>query len=272
MKKLLMVGLAAQLGVLGGCTGIQTKSPGVVGVDRTQYMWNGYSQKDVNRSYALTYRDGVKKAEAAGLLITDTNLGRHVQSITVRLVMQTHVFRTDAEQWPWFVNVIQSDEVNAFCGPGGKIVVYSGLIDRLKLTDDELAIVLAHEVAHALREHGREQASSRAVFELAGGVGANVLGAGSLGKSVITKALDTGVGLPFSRTDEKEADLIGLELAARAGFDPRAALTLWKKMSALNRGPAGPAFLSTHPSDADRMTVLATAIPKVMPLYAAGKR
>lgn len=272
MKKLLMVGLAAQLGLLGGCTGIQTTSPGVVGVDRTQYMWNGYSQKDVNRSYALTYRDGVKKAEAAGLLITDTPLGRHVQSIAVRLVMQTHVFRPDAEQWPWFVNVIQSDEVNAFCGPGGKIVAYSGLIDRLKLTDDELAIVLAHEVAHALREHGREQASSRAVFELAGGVGANVLGAGSLGKSVITKALDTGVGLPFSRTDEEEADLIGLELAARAGFDPRAALTLWKKMSALNKGPAGPTFLSTHPSDADRMTVLAAAMPKVMPLYAATKR
>ncbi|MBM5459091.1 M48 family metallopeptidase [Pseudomonas sp. P66] len=264
-----MVGMAGTLALLVGCTGIQTTKPGVVGVDRTQYMFSGYSEADVDRSYAHTYKVGVKKAEAAGLLVTDTPLGKHVQSLTVKLVMQTHVFRPNAENWGWFVNVIDEDVVNANCGPGGKIVVYTGLVKRLNLTDDELAMVLGHEIAHALRQHGREQASANAVFELAGGVGANVLKAGSLGKSAITKVLSAGVGLPFSRRDEEEADLIGLELAARAGFDPRAAITLWQKMAALNKGASIPAFLSTHPTDEERMKVLVAAIPKVMPLYQA---
>ncbi|NMY12069.1 M48 family metallopeptidase [Pseudomonas veronii] len=269
MKRILMLGLACSLSLLAGCSSIQTTNPGVVGVDRTQYMFAGLSQNDVDKSYALSYRAGVKKAEASGVLITDSPLGKHVQQIAVRLVMQTHVFRPDAEKWGWFVNVIDADVVNANCGPGGKIIVYSGLIKRLKLTDDELSIALAHEIGHAIREHGREQASQNAVFELAGGVGANVLGAGSLGKSAITKALSTGVGLPFSRRDEEEADLIGLELAARAGFDPRAAITLWKKMAAVSKGSSTPTFLSTHPSDGDRMKLLEAAIPKVMPLYQA---
>lgn len=272
MKKLFTPVALLVLALLTGCTGVETTNPGVVGVDRTQYMFSGLSERDLDNSYALSYRDGVKKAQAAGLLVTDTPLGKHVQSIAVRLVMQTHVFRPDAEKWGWFVNVVDSDMVNANCGPGGKIIVYTGLINRLKLTDDELAMALGHEISHALRQHGREQASSNAVFELAGGVGANVLGAGSLGKAAITKVLNTGVGLPFSRRDEEEADLIGLELAARAGYDPRAALTLWQKMSSLSKGSSTPAFLSTHPSDAERMKVLADAIPKVMPLYQATLR
>ncbi|HDS0956927.1 TPA: M48 family metallopeptidase [Pseudomonas putida] len=269
MNRFWLVGLTGMLSLLIGCTGIQTTRPGVVGVDRTQYMFSGFSEADVEKSYALTYKAGVKKAEAAGVLVTDSPLGKHVQSLTVKLVMQTHVFRPNAEKWGWFVNVIDQDVVNANCGPGGKIVVYTGLIKRLNLTDDELAMVLGHEIAHALRQHGREQASANAVFELAGGVGANVLKAGSLGKSAITKVLNTGVGLPFSRRDEEEADLIGLELAARAGFDPRAAITLWQKMAALDKGHSSPAFLSTHPSDTRRMQVLVDAIPKVIPLYQA---
>lgn len=269
MKTLLRLSFISTLVVLAGCTGIQTTSPGVVGVDRTQYMFSGLSERDVDNSYALSYRNGVQQASRAGILVTDTPMGKHVQSIAVRLVMQTHVFRPDAEKWGWFVNVIDSDMVNANCGPGGKIIVYTGLIRRLNLTDDELAMALGHEISHALRQHGREQASSNAVFELAGGVGANVLGAGSLGKAAITKVLNTGVGLPFSRRDEEEADLIGLELAARAGYNPNAALTLWKKMSSLGNGASTPTFLSTHPSDDERMKVLAAAIPKVMPLYQA---
>lgn len=130
MKRILMLGLACSLSLLAGCSSIQTTNPGVVGVDRTQYMFAGLSQNDVDKSYALSYRAGVKKAEASGVLITDSPLGKHVQQIAVRLVMQTHVFRPDAEKWGWFVNVIDADVVNANCGPGGKIIVYSGQIGR----------------------------------------------------------------------------------------------------------------------------------------------
>lgn len=270
MRRLSICGLL--IGLLTGCTGIQTTKPGVVGVERTQYMFSGYSAQDVNRSYLMTYRQGLRQAAAAGVLVTDSAAGKHLQNVATKVVMESYVFRPDAMKWDWAANLIDADIVNASCGPGGKIIVYTGLIVRIKPTDDELAILLGHEIAHALREHGREQASSNAVFELAGGVGANVLKAGAIGKTAISKALSTGVGRPFSRRDEEEADLIGLELAARAGYDPRAAITLWTKMGAVTKGSKMPTFLSTHPSSAERLKVLSEAIPKVLPLYQAANQ
>lgn len=272
MREFMRAAVVLSTLVLSACSGVQTTRPGVVGVDRKQYMFDPLPARELNGSYALAYRSTVRRAAAEGKLVTETPAGERVMRIAGLLVDQTPVFRPGAERWGWFVNVIDEDIVNANCGPGGKIIVYTGLLDRLKLSDDELAMVLAHEIAHGIRDHAREQLSTKAGFEIAGTLGAAALGAGAMGKTVISKTLDTGVGRIFSRRDETEADLIGLELAARAGFDPRASLTLWEKMAAETKGSRMPAFLSTHPSDVARAERLNETVPKVMPLYQATSR
>jgi len=159
-----------------------------------------------------------------------------VRAIANRLIPSTAAFRSDAPGWKWEVNVITSNEVNAWCMPGGKIAVYTGLINSLKITDDELAAVMGHEIGHALREHGRERASEQMVQQL----GVTVLGvfAGDIGAQLSQTVLDVTLSLPHSRTQETEADRIGVELAARSGYDPRAAVSLWQKMGQAGRGQA----------------------------------
>jgi predicted Zn-dependent protease len=173
-------------------------------------------------------------------------------------------------QWRWEVNLIRSKQINAFCMPGGKIAVYSGLIEQLKTTDDEIAIVLGHEIAHALREHARErmgkQAATNGLIEL----GSALFGLGNTGRYL------AGMGgqlltLRFSRDDESEADKVGLDLAARAGYDPHAGVTLWRKMAAASKG-APPAWLSTHPSGPDRIREIEANLPAVEPLYASAAK
>jgi len=210
------------------------------------------------------------QARQKGALDANSAQTKRVRTITQRLISQVGVFRPDARGWNWEVHVINSDEVNAWCMPGGKMAIYSGLINKLKPTDDELAAVIGHEIAHALREHSREQVSQ----QMAAGIGLSVLsavtgmpGAADLG-SELTKVMFT---LPNSRTHEIEADRIGVELAARAGYDPRAAITLWQKMDALGGGRP-PEFLSTHPSPASRMGDLRQAAERVMPLYQQNRR
>lgn len=239
--------------MLVGCTSVSTTRGGVVGVDREQYMADSLSSRQLAVSYANSYRGFVRYAAANGKLLTDTPKGQNLQKIAIRLIAQAPVFKPSAAKEGWFLAYIDDKEtMNATCGPGGKITIYSGLVDGLKLTDDEIAAVLGHEIAHSLREHSREQASSKAAFEVAGTLGASALGAGGIGQTVITQVLNTGVGLPFSRRDEKEADLIGIELAARAGFDPRASISLWKKIDAHGDKSIVPGFLRTHPSNEGR--------------------
>ncbi|MHC5195029.1 M48 family metallopeptidase [Pseudomonas laurylsulfatiphila] len=259
--------------LLVGCTSISTTKGGVVGVDREQYMADSLPSRQLAVSYANSYRAFVHYAAANGKLLTDTPKGQTLQKIAIRLIAQAPVFKPSAAKEGWFLAYIDDDKtMNATCGPGGKIAIYSGLVQGLKLTDDEVAAVLGHEIAHSLREHSREQASSQAAFEVAGTLGASALGAGGMGQTVITQALKAGVGLPFSRRDETEADLIGLELAARAGFDPRASISLWKKIDAQGDKSNMPGFLRTHPSNEDRMQLLSETIPKVMPLYVAAAK
>ncbi len=181
-------------------------------------------------------------------------------------------FRPDAAQWKWEVNVDKSDQVNAYCMPGGKIMVLTGLIEQLKATDDELGAVIGHEIAHALREHGRERMSQAYVQQF----GLKALGA-MLSKGASASVSNAsmqlaGIGsqlffaLPNSRLQETEADKIGLELSARAGYNPDAAITLWQKMSKLNSNKPSE-FFSTHPSDTTRIAELQKLVPKVKPLY-----
>jgi predicted Zn-dependent protease len=175
-----------------------------------------------------------------------------------------------AKGWRWEVNLIGSPQINAFCMPGGKIAFYSGILEQLKLSDDEVAMVMGHEIAHALREHARERMGKNA----ATGIGANligqVLGLGQLGQTVTNYGAQL-LTLQFSRSDESEADLVGMELAARAGYDPRAGVTLWKKMSAASKG-APPQWLSTHPSGNTRIGDIEANLPKVLPLYERARR
>jgi predicted Zn-dependent protease len=186
----------------------------------------------------------------------------------------TSVFRPDAPGWRWETNVISSDDLNAWCMPGGKIAVYTGLMDKLKLTDDELAAVMGHEIAHALREHGREKAGQSAGVDFAAALG-GLIGAyygldASVGQNLVGAAGDLAFMRPNSRGMEQEADRIGVELAARAGYDPGAAISLWQKMARAS-GNSPPQWLSTHPSNETRLADLKVYAERVQPLYLAAR-
>ncbi|WEJ71315.1 MULTISPECIES: M48 family metallopeptidase [unclassified Pseudomonas] len=265
-----VAGLAAAL-LLTACQQVNTTSGGVVGVNRQQTMFSMLSSSQVDQMYAQSYQQTLGEASKAGKLDASSSDAKRVKAIASRLIPQTGAFRPDAPSWKWEVNVIKSDELNANCGPGGKIIVYTGLIDKLQLTDDELAAVMGHEIAHALREHGRE-AMSRAYAEQMGlGIGGALLGLGQGSVDLAHQVVEYSMTLPNSRQNENEADLIGLELAARAGYNPNAAMTLWQKMGQAGGGEAPPEILSTHPADSTRMANLKAAIPKVMPLYEQAK-
>jgi predicted Zn-dependent protease len=252
---------------LGACE--TTTQSGAVGVNRSQFML--ISAEELDQMAGQTYNKLAADATKKGELNTDAALTTRVRAIAVRIEPQTKVFRTDAPAWDWQVNVIDSKELNAFCMPGGRIMFYSGLIKQLNLTDDEIAIVMGHEIAHALREHSREQISQQVAAQTGLGIGSVLLGMGSAGADLANYGYQSLVATKFSRTDETEADRIGLELAARAGYDPRAGLTLWKKMGAAAKD-APPEFLSTHPADENRAATIQSLLPTVTPLYEAAKR
>jgi Zn-dependent protease with chaperone function len=175
-----------------------------------------------------------------------------------------------AREWKWEVNLIGSKQINAFCMPGGKIAFYTGILDTLKLTDDETAMIMGHEMAHALREHARERLAKTQATGMGLSIGAQLLGLGDLGN--VAANLGTQLlTLKFSREDETEADLVGLELAARGAYRPQASVTLWQKMTA-QAGGGGPGFLSTHPSGPNRIRELQDNVPKVQALYEQARR
>lgn len=267
--KLTIAGLLLATLVLASCETVQTTQGGAVGVARTQRMM--ISAEQINTAASQSYRETTQEASSKGLLNRDPAYVNRVRAIANRLIPAAGVFRADSLKWNWEVNVITSKEINAWCMPGGKIAVYTGLIDGLKITDAELAAVMGHEIAHALREHGREKASQQMAQNAVIGIGAAVLGIGEVGANLANLAAQVTYGLPNSREFEREADRIGIELAARAGYDPRAAITLWQKMGQA-AGSNGPAFLSTHPQAADRAQDLQKYSAAVMPLYEASQR
>lgn len=265
--KALIVAAVSAVGVVTACQTVQTTRGGVVGVEREQHMLISASQVDATAREQ--YATVLKEARKEGKLNRDAAQTERVRRIAQRLIPHVAVFREDALRWNWEVNVVSAPEVNAWCMPGGKIAVYTGLIDKLKITDDELAAVIGHEIAHALREHARERMSRAAPVQL----GAQILGA-LYGQNVADVSGLFGQAffvLPNSRENEQESDRIGVELAARAGFDPRAAVTLWQKMSAQSNG-GPPQFLSTHPSHQTRIADLQNYAARVLPLYEKAKR
>jgi predicted Zn-dependent protease len=265
--------IAALAVALAACQSVQTTRSGDIGVDRKQTMTSLVSSREVEQQANQQYAQVLAGAKKKGLLNQDPQQVQRVRAVADRLIHQVSVFRDDAPKWKWEVNVLTSKDANAWCMPGGKIAVYTGLIEKLNLSDDELAAVMGHEIAHALREHARERMGRQMATQTATMVGAIALQvftgvyidpqlAGTFTQAMFV--------LPNSRENEQEADLIGIELAARAGYDPRAAITLWQKM-AQSGGGGPPEWLSTHPSHDTRLRELQNDVQKVMPLYEKAK-
>jgi len=188
------------------------------------------------------------------------------------LIAQAVTYRPDTANWDWQVAVIDDpNTMNAWCMAGGKMAIYTGLIQKLNLTDDEIAQVMGHEIAHALAKHTAERMSTAMASQAALQVGAVLLGTQSATSQAALQAAavatTVGVQLPNSRQQESEADRIGIELAAKAGYNPQAAVTLWEKMGRASGGKGGSDFLSTHPADAKRQQALAALVPQMMPYY-----
>jgi len=229
------------------------------------------SGEEVHASSAKQYSQMMAEAQKKGVLDRNAAQVQRVRAITQKLIPHTANFRPDAAKWPWEVHVVSLDEVNAWCMPAGKMAIYTGLIEKLNATDDEIAAVMGHEISHALREHARERISRQMGTQMAVGIAGALFGIGELGQGLGNMVADVTLNLPNSRTHEVEADRMGVELAARAGFDPRAAITLWEKMAKVSSGGQPPKWLSTHPSHEDRMNDLRAYSAKVMPLYQAAK-
>ena len=219
------------------------------------------------------YSQMLAQARAKNALAPDNHPQlQRLRAIARRLVPFTTQWNPRARDWRWEVNLIGSKDINAFCMPGGKIAFYTGILDQLKLTDDEAAMVMGHEMAHALREHARAQMAKSQATNIGLRLGAQLLGLGELG-NVAASLGGQLLSLKFSRGDESDADLVGLEMAARAGYHPQAGVTLWQKMGeATGGGGGGLAFLSTHPSGPQRIRELEHNVPKVQSLYVAARQ
>jgi predicted Zn-dependent protease len=256
--------LAASLSVMAltGCS--STTNSGLIGSDRQQLLL--VSSDQVLQMSAQSYNQLLQKASKQKVLDTNAAQLARLNSIARKLIPQAEAYRGDAKNWQWEVHTINSPELNAFVLPGGKIMFYSGIIDKLKLTDAEIAAIMGHEMAHALREHARERMSSQYATQTGIGLAASIFGLSQGQAELANIAGDLGIARPHSRTQESEADQIGLVLMAKAGYDPNAAISLWKKMQAASQGEP-PQFLSTHPSSSSRIATLQALIPQVMPYY-----
>ena len=275
MNVLLRVVPIAALTLLAACETVQTTDAGAVGVTREQRVTTMVSSKEIEQQASQEYAQLLAEAQKKGLLNRDAQQVARVRTITQRLIPQVAVFRKDALQWKWESNVLTSKDVNAWCMPGGKMAVYSGLIERLNATDDELAAVMGHEIAHALREHARERIGRQMATQTASTIGSialQIFTGVQIDPQLAGSVIGAATVLPNSRENESEADVIGVELMARAGYDPRASLSLWRKMGQVAGGGGGPEFLSTHPSGETRLRELQGYVDKVMPLYQAAKR
>ncbi|MCE4555569.1 M48 family metallopeptidase [Roseateles cellulosilyticus] len=229
------------------------------------------SADDIERGGGQQYAQMMQQAaQQRALAPMDHPQLQRLRYIAQRIIPHSYEWNDRARQWKWEVNLLGSPELNAFCMPGGKIAFYYGILEKLKLEDDEVAAIMGHEVSHALREHARERMGKTAVTNGVVELGAALLGLGNLGRGLANVGAQL-MTLRFSREDETEADLVGIELSARAGYDPSAAVRLWEKMMAANKG-APPQWLSTHPASGTRIRDIQANLPKVEGLYARASR
>jgi len=235
---------------------------------RKQFML--ISEKQSISASREAYVKMLEPLEEEGKIDNDPELAKRINLITAKLIAQALIYRPETKNWDWRVKIIDDPEtVNAFCMAGGKMAIYTGLIQQLDATDDELAQVMGHEIAHALSAHTAERMSIALATNLA--ITSYALTHDQPGVALAGASLAAAVAiqLPNSRESESEADVIGIELAARAGYDPHAAISLWEKMARVSGNDSRFDFFSTHPAPAKRMEKLAKLIPKMMPLYEA---
>ena len=275
MKKLKLKSAALALVCVMGALPVYAQNDGIPVEKLSRMRGLGGDSAQFDQQSKLQYDQMLKQAHDKDAVASDNNPQLiRLRAIAKRLIPFTTRWNPDAAQWKWEVNLLKSDTVNAFCMPGGRIAFYNGILTKLNLTDDEVAAVMGHEIAHALREHAREQAGKNTVTQ----VGSRILGAlGSAYFGVDPRLGDAAAGmvsqgaaLKFSRGDESEADLVGIDLAARAGFDPRAGVALWQKMGAINKSQPI-SFLSTHPTGKDRIANMNKNMPLVLPVFARAK-
>jgi predicted Zn-dependent protease len=236
-----------------------------VQVGNPSFLRRLVSAQRIENAALLQFKQLKGQAQAKqALLPPDHAQNVRLRRIAADLLPHAAKWNPRAKEWRWEVITLDSRNINAFCMPGGKIAFFLGILERLNLSDDEVAMIMGHEIAHALREHARERAAKTTLTNLTGrivglllfGQGGDILGAA--GSNLLT--------LKFSRDDEREADLVGMELAARAGFDPAAGVTLWEKMSAAARG-APPQWMSSHPNSESRIALIKEHLKDVQPLY-----
>lgn len=263
MKNFIKISLLLFALIFSGCIS-STTSAGNIGANRKQLIL--VSNDAMNQSAQKSYDAIILAAKNQGKLNQNEIQSKRVENISAKLIAQSISFRQDALNWQWQVALISSNELNAWCMPGGKIAVYTGIIEKLNLTDGELAAIIGHEIAHALREHSAEQASSNMLTNIGLDAITKVAGLDGLSQSALGIAAKYTLEMPFSRSHEKEADHIGAELMARAGYDPNEAVNVWIKMSKLSSSSI-PEILSTHPSNESRIKDLQEIAKKVYPLY-----
>jgi len=262
---LLAAGAAAASGF------VPTQAHAQVDVGNASGMRKLVPAQQLEQAAARQYRTMMDEARRQRALAPDDHPQlRRLRAIAQDLIPFTQPWNERANQWQWEINLIGSEPINAFCMPGGKIAFYTGILDKLKLSDDETAMIMGHEMAHALREHAREHLAKSQATNIGLRLGAQLLGLGDLG-DVAANLGSQLLSLRFSRDNETDADLVGLELAARGAYTPAASVSLWRKMSQAGGG-AGPSFLSTHPSGPDRIRQLESNVPKVQGLYEQARR
>jgi predicted Zn-dependent protease len=267
----LFTGLLAS-GALAAPAWAQQAEEGVRGdVGRTSRLAKLVPAEQVENAASQQYLSMLKQAGSQRALAGPEHPQVvRLRAIAKRIIPYAAPWNNRATQWRWEVNLLLSKELNAFCMPGGKIAFYYGILQKLQLSDDEVATIMGHEVAHALREHARERMGKTVATRGAIELGALLFGLGNTGRAVA----DMGgqfLTLKFSRDDETEADIVGMELAARAGYDPAAGVTLWQKMLSANKG-APPEFMSTHPAGDTRIKDIQAKLPKVQPIFARAAR
>jgi predicted Zn-dependent protease len=277
MRSRIEMRLAAAFGafglavVLALCVATPAGAQDSEGVKISRPAWSRkfVSAEKLEQQAGLQYQQMTRQAFQKRALAeeTDPQLVR-LRKIFRDLLPGAAKFNEASKSWRWEVNLLRSNQINAFCMPGGKIAFFSGILDKLQLTDDEVAMVMGHEIGHALYEHAR----ARAVKSTAAVTVTRVVGGLLFGDAgdVIGAQAGNIIALKFSRNDELQADLIGMELAARAGYDPRSGVTLWQKMAKASGG-APPQWLSTHPAGQTRINTIQQHLPEVMGLYERAK-
>ena len=267
------VALALGLGCASMAVAAQEREG--VNVGKRSAFTNLVPAQEVEKMAGQQYKQVLEQADSKNALAPPSSEElKRLRTIAQRLIPFATPWNERASQWQWEVNLIGSKQINAYCMPGGKIAFYTGILRTLQLTDDEAAMVMGHEMAHALREHARERMGKSTVTTGAARLGGALL-SGWLGidpnlTDIVAQQGANLLNLKFGREDESEADLVGMEIAARAGYDPRAGITLWEKMGANNKG-APPQWLSTHPASSTRIADMQAALPSVLPLFERAK-